>query len=64
MLAFSGLGVDKHRTKGKGISMQGAEQVGLDGVFHSMSKGSRDWPIEHRWYGSEDVLDHWAHFLV
>ena len=44
--------------------LQGAEQIGLDGVFHSMSKGSKDWPIEHRWYGSEDVVDHWAHFLV
>ncbi len=48
----------------EGMFMQGAEQVSLDGVFHSMSKGSRGWPIEHRWYGSEDVLDHWAHHLV
>ena len=44
--------------------LQGAEQIGLDGVFHSMSKGSKDWPIEHRWYGSDDVVDHWAHFLI
>ena len=44
--------------------LQGAERIGLDGVFHSMSKGSKDWPIEHRWYGSDDVVDHWAHFLV
>ena len=47
-----------------GIVLQGAEHIGLDGVFHSMSKGSRDWPIDHRWYGSEDVIDHWARFLL
>lgn len=42
---------------------QGAANVLLEGVFHSMTT-NKAWDIEHRWYGSEDVVDHWAHHLV
>jgi hypothetical protein len=28
-----------------------------------MTTDSR-WGVDHRWYGSEDVVDHWAHHLV
>ncbi|EIE24439.1 hypothetical protein COCSUDRAFT_35925 [Coccomyxa subellipsoidea C-169] len=43
--------------------LQGANNLVLEGVFHSMGT-HKGWPIEHRWYGSNDVVDHWAHCLV
>lgn len=44
-------------------TVQGANNLVLEGVFHSMSTNKK-WAVEHRWYGSEDVVDHWAHCLV
>ncbi|BDA42929.1 hypothetical protein COCOBI_03-8220 [Coccomyxa sp. Obi] len=43
--------------------LEGADNIVLEGVFHSMGT-NKSWQIEHRWYGSEDVVDHWAHCLV
>lgn len=42
---------------------QGANNFVLEGVFHSMGTNKK-WAVEHRWYGSEDVVDHWAHCFV
>lgn len=42
---------------------QGAENLVLEGVFHSMTTDPK-WPIDHRWYGSEDVVDRWLHSLL
>ena len=44
---------------------QGAEQVLLDGVFHSMSQiGSYSKAGDHVWYGDERVVDTWLPHLV
>jgi hypothetical protein len=44
---------------------QGAHNITIDGVFHSMSRvGTYDTPGEHVWYGSREVVDTWAHRLV
>ncbi len=45
------------------MRVQGADNMVLKGVFHSMGR-NKNWQIEHRWYGSEEVVDHWAHCLV
>lgn len=44
--------------------LQGADNVLLDGVFHSMGKiGARE--VSSRpWYGSEEVVDAWAAHLL
>lgn len=40
--------------------LEGAEQVVLEGVFHSMSKiGSYEERGEVPWYGAEAVVDTW-----
>ena len=45
--------------------LQGAEQVLLDGVFHSMSQiGSYSKAGDHVWYGDERVVDTWLPHLV
>ena len=37
----------------------------LDGVYHSMSRvGNYNEVGRHSWYGSEEVVDLWAHHLV
>ena len=44
---------------------QGATNVVLDGVYHSMSQiGSFSEPLQHVWYGSEAVVDHWLQYVV
>lgn len=44
--------------------LQGADNVLLDGVFHSMGKiGARE--VSSRpWYGSEEIIDAWAAHLL
>lgn len=38
----------------------GANNITLDGVFHSMSRvGTYSEAAEVVWYGSEAVIDHW-----
>eukprot|EP00241_Pyramimonas_parkeae_P004703 CAMPEP_0114225888 /NCGR_PEP_ID=MMETSP0058-20121206/929_1 /TAXON_ID=36894 /ORGANISM="Pyramimonas parkeae, CCMP726" /LENGTH=361 /DNA_ID=CAMNT_0001336557 /DNA_START=40 /DNA_END=1125 /DNA_ORIENTATION=+ len=45
--------------------LEGANQIVLDGVFHSMSKiGTYDEAGEVQWYGSSDVVDIWLEKLV
>ena len=45
--------------------LQGATNVLLDGVYHSMSQiGSVSEPSGHLWYGSDSVVDHWLCHLV
>ncbi|KAK9816517.1 hypothetical protein WJX72_001415 [[Myrmecia] bisecta] len=45
--------------------LEGATNVLLDGVFHSMTSiGAYKNPSEFVWYGSAEVVDHWAHHLV
>lgn len=45
--------------------MQGAQNIILDGVYHSMSQvGSFSEPSEHIWYGSDSVLDHWLQHVA
>ena len=47
------------------ICWQGAEEVLLDGVFHSMSQiGSYSQVGSHVWYGDERVVDTWLPHLV
>lgn len=44
---------------------QGATNVVLEGVFHSMSRvGTYGQPAERPWYGSDAVVDAWAQFLL
>lgn len=44
---------------------QGATNVVLDGVYHSMSSvGSFSEPTGHVWYGSDSVVDHWLCHVV
>jgi len=38
--------------------LQGAEQITLDGVLHSINEAGTTLPTE-RWYGSEKVVDQW-----
>lgn len=45
--------------------LAGAEQVVLDGVFHSMSRvRTFNEPTDVPWYGSEQVVDAWLHHLA
>ena len=40
--------------------VEGATNIVLDGVFHSMSKiGTYDTESENVWYGSDAVVDLW-----
>lgn len=44
--------------------LQGATQLVLDGVWHSMSKvGTFDEASNVVWYGSDAVCDHWLQAL-
>ena len=58
--AFAGDSVVPNRS----AFLQGADNVLLDGVFHSMGKiGARE--VSSRpWYGSEEVIDAWAAHLL
>ena len=38
--------------------LEGAEQVTLDGVLHSINEAGTTLPTD-RWYGSEAVVDRW-----
>ena len=53
-----------HKSRACSASLQGADNVLLDGVFHSMGKiGARE--VSSRpWYGSEEVIDAWAAHLL
>jgi hypothetical protein len=43
--------------------VQGAENIVLEGVLHKMaSNGSAS--ADHKWYGSEAVIDQWLSHLV
>ena len=45
--------------------LQGANNLVLEGVFHSISrKGSFADKSELVWYGSDEVVDAWLHALV
>ncbi|MEW5308207.1 MAG: hypothetical protein WDW38_000183 [Sanguina aurantia] len=45
--------------------LDGANQILLDGVYHSMSKiGTFEESSSVVWYGSDDVIDHWLHVLL
>ena len=44
---------------------QGATNIVLEGVFHSMSRvGTYGQASEGPWYGSEPVVDAWARYLL
>lgn len=43
---------------------QGADNVLLDGVFHSMGKIGSNQVSSRPWYGSEEVIDAWAGHLL
>ena len=38
--------------------LEGAEQITLEGVLHSINEAGTTLPTE-RWYGSEAVVDRW-----
>ena len=45
--------------------LDGADNIIIDGVFHSMSKvGTYDTAAKDVWYGSEEVVDLWLGALV
>ena len=45
--------------------MQGAQNVTLEGVFHSISRSGTFADCNKLvWYGSEDVVDTWLHALA
>ena len=45
--------------------LQGADNLLLDGVFHSISKkGTFADRSQLVWYGSDDVIDAWLHALL
>lgn len=44
---------------------QGAQNITLEGVFHSISRSGTFADCSQLvWYGSEDVVDSWLHALV
>ena len=47
------------------VMLQGANNISLEGVFHSISrKGTFADCSQLVWYGSDDVVDAWLHALV
>lgn len=46
------------------MHVQGADNVLLDGVFHSMGKIGAKEPSARPWYGSDEVIDAWAGLLL
>lgn len=44
--------------------LKGADNVLLDGVFHSMGKIGVQEPASRPWYGSDEVIDAWAGHLL
>jgi pimeloyl-ACP methyl ester carboxylesterase len=63
--AVSGIG----NTIGDGVvpldwaHLEGAKQITLDGVVHSINEAGTTIP-SNRWYGSEDVIDRWLPILL
>lgn len=46
------------------LHAQGADNVLLDGVVHSMGKIGAQEPTSRPWYGSDEVIDAWAGRLL